>query len=97
MLGAHRRLALETSGDAGGGGGCQHSARKCAHAPEREVGALLQAGLSKQGHRERLGIEVATVKNHVHNLLEKLDVHRRGQAVARLQGSSQARRSTPVP
>ncbi len=64
---------------------------------EREIGALLQAGLSNKDIARQLGIEVATVKNHVHNLLEKLEVHRRGQAVARLQGRSQARRPTPVP
>ncbi len=64
---------------------------------EREIGALLEAGLSNKDIATRLGIEVATVKNHVHNLLEKLDVHRRGQAVARLQGRAQGRRPTPVP
>ena len=30
-----------------------------------------------------LGIELATVKNHVHHVLEKLKVSRRGQAAAR--------------
>ena len=62
---------------------------------EREIGALLEAGLSNKDIAVRLGIEVATVKNHVHNLLEKLHVHRRAQAVARLQG--RMRRPTPVP
>jgi len=64
---------------------------------EREIGTLLEAGLSNKDIATRLGIEVATVKNHVHNLLEKLEVHRRGQAVARLQGRAQAQRATPVP
>jgi len=64
---------------------------------EREIGTLLEAGLSNKDIAIRLGIEVATVKNHVHNLLEKLEVHRRGQAVARLQGRAQAQRATPVP
>lgn len=62
---------------------------------EREIGALLEAGLSNKDIAVRLGIEVATVKNHVHNLLEKLQVHRRAMAVARLQGGM--RRATPVP
>ena len=64
---------------------------------EREIGALLEAGLSNKDIAVRLGIEVATVKNHVHNLLDKLQVHRRAQAVARLQGRSEGRRPTPVP
>jgi DNA-binding NarL/FixJ family response regulator len=62
---------------------------------EREIAALLEAGLSNKDIAVRLGIELPTVKNHVHNLLEKLHVHRRAQAVARLQG--RMRRATPVP
>jgi len=66
---------------------------------EREIGTLIEAGLSNKDIAIRLGIEVATVKNHVHSLLEKLQVHRRGQAAARLQGSEVrfGRRATPVP
>jgi len=33
----------------------------------------------------RLHIEVATVKNHVHHVLEKLQVHSRAQALTRLR------------
>jgi DNA-binding NarL/FixJ family response regulator len=64
---------------------------------EREIASLLEAGLANKDIAVRLGIEVATVTNHVHNLLEKLQVHRRAQAVARLQGRMQGRRATPVP
>lgn len=63
---------------------------------EREIATLLEGGLSNKDIARRLGIEVATVKNHVHNLLEKLQVHRRAQAVARLQNRMPARAS-PVP
>jgi hypothetical protein len=35
---------------------------------------------------QQLGISAATVKNHVHHLLEKLAVHRRAQASAILSG-----------
>ncbi len=77
-------------------GGARHDASALTPR-EREIGRLLEAGLSNKDIASRLGIEVATVKNHVHNLLEKLEVHRRGQAVARLQGRVQARRATPVP
>jgi two-component system nitrate/nitrite response regulator NarL len=37
-----------------------------------------------------LGIEVGTVKNHIHNILEKLQVHRRGEAAARVSGRASA-------
>jgi len=50
---------------------------------EREVVLLIDQGLSNKDIARQLGIEVATVKNHVHNLLEKLQVHRRSEAAAR--------------
>jgi DNA-binding NarL/FixJ family response regulator len=49
---------------------------------EREITDLIDIGLSNKEIGLRLGIETATVKNHVHNLLEKLRVHRRGEAAA---------------
>lgn len=51
---------------------------------EREVLALIEQGLSNKEIAVRLRIEVSTVKNHVHNLLEKLRVPSRMQAAARL-------------
>lgn len=50
---------------------------------EREILALIERGLSNKEIGTQLGIELATVKNHVHRLLEKLRVARRGQAAAR--------------
>jgi two-component system nitrate/nitrite response regulator NarL len=44
---------------------------------EREIAHLLAQNFSNKEIATRLGIEVATAKNHVHNLLEKLKVHRR--------------------
>jgi DNA-binding NarL/FixJ family response regulator len=52
---------------------------------EREVAALMDEGLSNKQIAQQLSIEVTTVKNHVHNILEKLRVKRRGEAVARLR------------
>jgi DNA-binding CsgD family transcriptional regulator len=52
---------------------------------EREVVQLIAEGLSNKEIAARLFIEFATVKNHVHNILEKLDVARRSDAVARLR------------
>lgn len=50
---------------------------------EREIVRLVDRGFSNKEIARDLGIEVATVKNHVHNILEKLNVHRRGEAAAR--------------
>ena len=52
---------------------------------ERQVLALIEQGLSNKEIARGLCIEVATVKNHVHNILEKLQVNRRGEAAALLR------------
>ena len=49
---------------------------------EREIVALLGDGLSNKEIAARLRIELPTVKNHVHNILEKLNVRRRAEAAA---------------
>jgi DNA-binding NarL/FixJ family response regulator len=49
---------------------------------ERQILHLIEQAYSNKEIAKRLGIEVATVKNHVHNLLEKLHVHRRAEAAA---------------
>jgi DNA-binding NarL/FixJ family response regulator len=49
---------------------------------ERQIVALIDEGLSNKEIATRLRIELATVKNHVHNILEKLHVRRRGEAAA---------------
>lgn len=64
-------------------------------ARERQVVALIDEGLSNREIADRLGVEVATVKNHVHNLLSKLRVKRRAEAAAHLR--ERAQRRTPPP
>jgi two-component system, NarL family, nitrate/nitrite response regulator NarL len=54
-------------------------------AREREIGALIERGLSNKQIACRLCIEVPTVKNHVHHILGKLQVERRGAAAALLR------------
>jgi two-component system, NarL family, nitrate/nitrite response regulator NarL len=49
---------------------------------EREVALLLEEGLSNKEIAQRLSIEEPTVKNHVHHVLEKLAVRRRGEAAS---------------
>jgi len=52
---------------------------------EREIIPLLEEGLSNKEIARRLHIGSATVKNHVHNILEKLQVRRRGEIGARMR------------
>ena len=52
---------------------------------EREVVDLIGGGLTNKEIAARLSIEIGTVKNHVHNILEKLQVSRRSEAVAHLR------------
>jgi len=49
---------------------------------EQQVFSLLKRGLSNKEIGTTLHIAEATVKNHVHHVLEKLQVSTRGQAVA---------------
>lgn len=52
---------------------------------EREILDLVGEGFSNKQIAAHLLIEVATVKNHVHNILEKLGVRTRGEAAATLR------------
>jgi two-component system, NarL family, nitrate/nitrite response regulator NarL len=51
---------------------------------ERQIAELLKRGLSNKEIAHRLYIEVPTVKNHVHNILDKLGVRRRSEVSARV-------------
>ena len=59
-------------------------------AREAEVVALIDDGLSNKQIARELCIELPTVKNHVHSILEKLGASSRGEAAAR------ARRPNPA-
>jgi len=52
---------------------------------EREIVGLIEDGLANKQIAARLNIELATVKNHVHRILEKLHVARRGEIASRLR------------
>lgn len=54
-------------------------------AREAQILRLLQQGLSNKMISRQLGIELPTVKNHVHSVLGKLGVHRRAEAISLLQ------------
>jgi DNA-binding NarL/FixJ family response regulator len=53
-------------------------------AREREIAGLIADGLSNKQIARELHIELPTVKNHVHRILGKLEVSRRGEAAARV-------------
>ena len=57
-------------------------------AREREIAALIDGGYSNKAIAQQLRIALPTVKNHVHHILEKLQVHRRDDAAARLRAGS---------
>jgi two-component system, NarL family, nitrate/nitrite response regulator NarL len=57
-------------------------------AREQDIARLLERGLANKMIATQLGLGVATVKNHVHSILSKLQVRGRGEAVAKLRGVS---------
>jgi two-component system nitrate/nitrite response regulator NarL len=59
-------------------------------ARESEILALAEEGRSNKEIARQLRISSATVKNHIHNILQKLQVGRRGEAVARLRACADA-------
>jgi two-component system nitrate/nitrite response regulator NarL len=52
---------------------------------EAQIVGLIDEGLSNKQIAVRLSIELATVKNHVHSILEKLQVERRAEAAAQVR------------
>lgn len=79
VAGALLRHIARVSSHAEPGGASRGLTRR-----EREVAALLEQGLSDREIAAHLSIALSTVKQHVHNILEKLGVRRRGEAVHRL-------------
>ena len=52
---------------------------------ECEILEMIELGLSNKEIARKLRIEVGTVKNHVHNILDKMNVRRRNQAAHRVR------------
>ena len=53
---------------------------------ELEILELIEEGLSNKEIARHLTIEISTVKNHVHNILQKLNVSSRTEAAVRARG-----------
>ena len=98
----YRRVATLSQGgnDAIGVGNGNHISIVPLSRRELQIAHLIDCGLTNKQIGRELGIEPATVKNHVHNLCEKLDVHRRGEAAARVRAISReavSHERTPMP
>ena len=63
---------------------------------EEEVLTLINEGCTNQEIADRLIIEYGTVKNHVHNILKKLDVNNRHEAASVYQVQSQTHGLMPM-
>lgn len=82
--------ALETRGVVGlplelrGNGNCrrQHPANTNLTLREREVLRMIERGLRNKEIASQLSITVSTVKNHVHQILDKMEADSRGHAAA---------------
>src|SRR5256885_1053880 len=64
---------------------------------ELQIAGLIDRGLSNKENARRLGIQAPTVKNHVHHILDKLNVRRRGEAAACLRSASEPLRDREPP
>ncbi|NNG15167.1 MAG: response regulator transcription factor [Gemmatimonadales bacterium] len=58
---------------------------------EEQIVRLIDEGLSNKEIARELTMAVSTVKNHVHSILEKLHVQRRGQAAALMRPKGMGR------
>lgn len=65
-------------------------------ARESQILRLLQQGMSNKMISRSLGIELATVKNHVHSILAKLGIHRRTEAISLLYARAQQALDEPL-
>jgi DNA-binding NarL/FixJ family response regulator len=54
---------------------------------EREIAALVATGLANKEIARRLHLGPATIKNHVHNILQKLNVRRRREIIHSISGT----------
>jgi two-component system, NarL family, nitrate/nitrite response regulator NarL len=90
LVGRVRSLTAAPSGFDAGDAALTHR--------EQEILNLIEEGLSNKEIAARLGIAIATVKNHVHRILAKLGVCRRSQAaaVARRRANGAPGRGSPM-
>lgn len=95
----YRRVATLSQGGGGiFGAGNGHIDVAQLSRRELQIAELIDRGLTNKEIGRQLGIEAATVKNHIHNMCEKLKVHRRGEAAARVRAIARGHaRPPPAP
>jgi DNA-binding NarL/FixJ family response regulator len=71
-----------------GNGYTEHGSRPVPTAREMQILEMIADGLSNKEIARHLNIGLATTKSHVHNLLGKLGLQRRGQAASWIRGRS---------
>lgn len=64
---------------------------------EREVLALIAEGLTNQDIADRMSLSLKTARNHVSNILTKLQVADRNEAIARARAAGLGRPNRPLP
>jgi two-component system, NarL family, nitrate/nitrite response regulator NarL len=89
MVAALFRRVASLADDRDGLGGARLTAR------ERQILEHVARGRTNKEIATALQIELPTVKNHVHNILEKLHVTRRSDAAARFRGDVSAPLARP--
>lgn len=87
-----RRLADLAPGAMGEASGFVQLTRR-----ERQVSELLAEGMTNKEIARTLGIELSTVKNHVHRVLRKMNLRRRVDVATHNVALPRARRATRVP
>jgi DNA-binding NarL/FixJ family response regulator len=86
LFGKVATLRSERIGERSGGGLTRR---------EQEIVSLMTRGLSNKEIARQLRIQNATVKNHIHSILGKLQVRRRGEVAARMEGGVSPSRRIP--
>jgi DNA-binding NarL/FixJ family response regulator len=92
-----RRLASLSSATSGSCSSHDSHARPPFTYRERQIIPLIEQGLSNKEIARRLSIEASTIKNHVHNMLKKMSLRRRGEIAAQMRRSRTAQQEADSP
>jgi DNA-binding NarL/FixJ family response regulator len=80
-----KRLTSLSAATSGLSGGYDPDPRPPFTYRERQIVPLIEQGLSNKEIARHLSIEASTIKNHVHNILKKMNLRRRGEIAAQIR------------